>query len=330
MKTYPLTFTLLAAALLSAACTSTPTTSLLDQARSDYQAVQNSPLASIYAPLENKQAGDALALANGAFERHEGQEKIDQLAYVAQQKITLTRESIKQKSAEAEIAQAGKQRDQMLLDQRTAEADKSKLSAKIARNEANDAKRSTQIALNEANDAKLSTQIALNEAAIAKQGAEASQADAAGAQRLAQEAQARSAQLEAQLSALAAKKTAHGMVITLSDVLFGTDLARLNADGMRSAQKLVTLLQDNPQRTVLVEGFTDSTGSASHNQDLSERRANAVRSALVGMGVAQERIAIHGYGEEFPVAANNSSANRQLNRRVEIVLSDDQGTIIPR
>jgi outer membrane protein OmpA-like peptidoglycan-associated protein len=302
MKTFTLPLTLLAAALLSAACTTAPTTSLLDQTRNDYRMLQSNPMTATYAPLEAKQAGDALTLANGAADQRASQEKIDQLAYLAQQKIALTQEAIKQKSAEAEIAQAGKDRDQMLLDQRTAEADRSKLNAKIARNEASDAKRNTQVAL--------------NEAANAKQGAI--------------EAQAHSAQLEAQLSALAAKKTAHGIVITLGDVLFGTDLARLNVDGMRSAQKLVTLLQDNPQRTVLVEGFTDSTGSAAHNQDLSERRANAVRSALVDMGVAQQRIAVHGYGEELPVAANNSAANRQLNRRVEIVLSDDQGVLTPR
>jgi outer membrane protein OmpA-like peptidoglycan-associated protein len=332
MKTIPLklSMTLLAVALLGAACSSAPTTSLLDRARSDYHAVQSSPMAATYAPLETKQAGDALALANVAADQHASQEKIDQLAYVAQQKISLTREIIKQKSAEAEIAQAGKQRDQMLLEQRTAEADKSKLNAQIARNEASDAKRNTQLAQNDAANAQRNTQLALNEAAKAKQGAQLAQADAAGAQRLAQEAQARSAQLEAQLSELAAKKTARGDVITLGDVLFGTDLARLNSDGMRNAQKLVTLLQDNPQRTVLIEGFTDSTGSAAHNQDLSERRANAVRSALVEMGVAQERIAIHGYGEELPVAANDTAAHRQLNRRVEIVLSDDKGTVIPR
>ena len=165
----------------------------------------------------------------------------------------------------------------MLLEQRTAEADKSKLNAQIARNEASDANRNSQVAQNEAANAQRNTQLALSEAAKAKQGAQVAQADAAGAQRLAQEAQARSAQLEAQLSELAAKKTACGDVITLGDVLFGTDLARLNADGMRNAQKLVTLLQDNPQRTVLVEGFADSTGSAAHNQDLSERRANAAR-----------------------------------------------------
>jgi outer membrane protein OmpA-like peptidoglycan-associated protein len=316
MKTYSLPLTLLAVALLSAACTSVPANSLLDQARTDYRVVQSSPLAATYAPLETRQAGEALALANGAADQHASQEKIDQLTYLAQQKITLTREVIKQKSAEAAIAQAGKDRDQLLLDQRTAEADQSKLSAAIARNETSEAKRSTQVAL--------------AAAASAKQGAQAAQADAADSQRLAQEAQARSVQLEAQLSALAAKKTARGVVITLGDVLFGTDLARLNADGMRSAQKLVTLLQENPQRTLLVEGFADSTGSAPHNQDLSERRANAVRSALVDMGVARERIAIRGYGEEFPVVANDTAANRQLNRRVEIVLSDDKGSITPR
>ena len=90
------------------------------------------------------------------------------------------------------------------------------------------------------------------------------------------------------------------------------------------------VLQQNPQRTVLIEGFTDSTGSAEHNQDLSERRASAVRSALQLAGVNRDRIAIRGYGMSYPVAANDTAANRQLNRRVEIVLSDATGKIAPR
>jgi outer membrane protein OmpA-like peptidoglycan-associated protein len=120
------------------------------------------------------------------------------------------------------------------------------------------------------------------------------------------------------------------MVITLGDVLFGTDLARLNAEGMRTAEKLANVLQKNPQRTVLVEGFTDRTGTAAHNQDLSERRATAVRGVLQELGVARERVAIRGYGETYPIAANDTAQNRQLNRRVEIVLSDDTGKISPR
>jgi len=104
----------------------------------------------------------------------------------------------------------------------------------------------------------------------------------------------------------------------------------LNPDGMRTAQKLADVLQQNPQRTVLVEGFTDSTGAADHNQALSERRATAVQTALQDLGVARTRVAIRGYGESHPVASNDSAQSRQLNRRVEIVLSDDSGKVMAR
>ena len=85
-----------------------------------------------------------------------------------------------------------------------------------------------------------------------------------------------------------------------------------------------------PKRTALVEGFTDSTGSDATNQTLAARRAESVQAALVGMGVTRERIAAKGYGEAFPVASNATTDGRQLNRRVEIVLSDDSGKIAPR
>lgn len=296
MKKIIVTPTLLVIAALVGACSSMPrTTSLLDQTRSDYIAAQNNPNVANYAPLEMKQAGEALQQANAAADHKDSAEKVDKLAYLAKQKIALTLEVAKQKSAEANVASAGKERDQIRLEQRTNEADQAKANAEQSR---------------------LATQVA--------QGATAE------AQRKTQEAQARTAQLETQLADLAAKKTERGMVITLGDVLFGTDLARLNPDGMRTAQKLADVLQQNPQRTVLVEGFTDSTGAATHNQALSERRATAVRSALQEMGVSRERVAIRGYGATYPVAANDTAQNRQLNRRVEIVLSDASGKVAQR
>lgn len=296
MKKYYATPIILAIAALVGACSSGPgTTSLLDQTRSEYRMAQSNPNVANYASLEMKQAGDALAQANAAASGNDSAEKIDKLAYLARQKIALTQEVAKQKSAEAEVVSAGKQRDQIRLDQRTTEADQAKASAE---------------------QSKVAAQVA--------------QGEAAAAQRKTQEAQARAAQLEAQLADLAAKKTERGMVITLGDVLFGTDLARLNVEGMRTAEKLANVLQKNPQRTVLVEGFTDSTGTAAHNQDLSERRATAVRGALQELGVARERVAIRGYGEAYPIAANDTAQNRQLNRRVEIILSDDTGKISPR
>ena len=300
----------LAIAALMAGCSSTPkSTSQLEQARSEYLVAQANPNVATYAPLEMKQASDAMAQANEAANDRDSEDKINNLAYLAKQKIALTQEVTKRKVAEAEVASAGKERDQMRLDSRTNEANAAKLSAERA---------------------TLTAQQAQSDAAAAQRAAQQSQMDAANAQRQTQDAQARNAQLEAQLADLAAKKTARGMVITLGDVLFGTDLSRLTPDGMRSAQKLADVLQQNPQRRVLIEGFADSTGAADYNQALSERRATAVRTALLDMGVARERIEVRGYGESFPVAANDSAGNRQLNRRVEIVLSDDSGKVNAR
>jgi outer membrane protein OmpA-like peptidoglycan-associated protein len=310
MKTYYTTPVLVAIAALVVACGSVPnSTSLLDQARSDYAVAQNNPNVSSYAPLELKQAGDALNQANVAANDNASAEKIDKLAYLAKQKIALTQEVAKQKSAESDIANSSKERDQVRLDQRTNEANAANISA-------DKANQLTLFAQSNAIQAQRQTEIARIEAATS--------------QRQTQDAQARSAQLEAQLADLAAKKTERGMVVTLSDVVFGTDLARLSSDGMRTAQKLADILQQNPQRNVLIEGFTDSTGSAAHNQELSERRADAVRSALQDLGVASGRITTRGYGEFHPMASNDTAANRQLNRRVEIILSDDKGTVIAR
>ena len=300
----------LAVALLVGACSSAPkTTGLLDQTRSDFRTAQNDPKVATNAPLELKQAGDALAQANAAATDNDSDEKIDKLAYVAKQKIALTQEIAKKKTAEAEVANAGQERDQMRLAQRT--------------NEANMAK-------NSAEQSQAAAQVAQAQALAAQQQTQIAQDQAAAAQRTTQDAKARATQLEAQLADLAAKQTARGMVITLGDVLFGTDLARLNAEGMRTAQKLANVLKENPQRSVLVEGFADSTGASAYNQALSERRAGAVQSALLELGVARERVALRGYGESYPIAANDTAPNRQLNRRVEIVLSDDTGKISNR
>ena len=312
-----LTPTVLAIVALLAACGSTPkSTSMLEQSRSDYRLAQANPNVAVYAPLELKQAGDALAQANEAANGRDSDEQIDKLAYLARQKIALTQEVTKQKMAEADVANAGKERDQILIDQRTNEAnaariraDQSKQAALLAQN---DAARAQQAA----SQAQLQTQLAQN--------------DADNAKRLAQESQLRNAQLEAQLAELAAKKTERGMVITLGDVLFGTDLASLTSTGQVTAQKLAKILELNPQRTVLVEGFADSTGDAAYNQQLSERRANSVQSALHEMGIGRGRVSIRGYGESYPVVSNDSASNRQLNRRVEIVLSDESGRVNPR
>ena len=310
MKTYRNTSLAACVLILLGACASGPaSTSLLEQARMDYARAQGNPRIATYAALEMQSATEALGAANTAASKHESIGELDRLAYMARQKIAIATEVARRKSAESDIANAALQRDQVRLDQRTMEADQARMKAQ---------------------DAERSAQAARNDASLATQQKEIAQQNTAEAQRLTDEANARNSALEEQLAAMSAKKTERGLVITLGDVLFGTDLSRLNADGMQMAQRLAKVLQNNPKRTVLVEGFTDSTGTAQHNQALSERRANAVREALLELGVAGERVAFRGYGESQPVAANDTAQNRQLNRRVEIVLSDDSGVVRPR
>src|SRR5690606_4156175 len=152
------------------------------------------------------------------------------------------------------------------------------------------------------------------EAERAKRDAEAAQAAAQQAQAQAQAAQQqnavlaeRAAQLEGLLNDIQAVKTERGYVVTIGDVLFATDQATLNPNGTSTLRKLADVMTQNPNRSVLVEGFTDSTGSASYNQDLSQRRANAVATALTQMGVSRDRISMKAYGQAFPVASNDNA-----------------------
>jgi outer membrane protein OmpA-like peptidoglycan-associated protein len=285
------------------ACSTVPTTTpTLDEARADFVAANNNPQVATYAPNEFKQASDALDRANQAAAKRESLDTIDRLAYVAKQRIATAQEVAKSKAAEADIANASRERDRVQLEARTAEADRAKRDAASAQ----------------------------AQAAAAQAQAQDAQAQAAAAQQQAAQQADRAAHLEALLAELHAQKTERGMVVTIGDVLFATDRAELNANGMATVRKLAEIMMQNPDRTVMVEGFTDSTGRASHNKDLSERRAASVAQALVSLGVPRERIGMRGYGEAFPVAPNNTAANRQLNRRVEIVLSNEGATIPPR
>jgi len=297
------TMSLLAAAVLAVACASAPiTTPTLDQARADFVAANNNPQVSQYAPNEFRQASEALDQANAAAARRESLNDVDRLAYVAKQRIATAMEVAKGKAAEADIADASRQRDQVRLEARTAEADRAKREAEAA-----------QAA-----------------AAQAQAQAQAAQQQAAATQEQNAALMQRAAVLEALLVELQAVKTERGYIVTIGDVLFATDKATLTPNGMSTLRKLADVMQQNPNRTVLVEGFTDSTGSSSYNQELSQRRAEAVASALSSMGVPRDRIAMKAYGEAFPVASNNSASERQRNRRVEIVLSNEGASIPAR
>ena len=131
-------------------------------------------------------------------------------------------------------------------------------------------------------------------------------------------------QLQEQLNA---KQTERGSVVTFGNVLFDLDKADLKPAAHSEVRKLARFLEEHPERKVLIEGFTDSTGSDSYNLQLSQARADSVRHALVQAGVDASRIQTVGLGKAHPVSDNNSPASRAMNRRVEVTISHDDANV---
>jgi outer membrane protein OmpA-like peptidoglycan-associated protein len=132
----------------------------------------------------------------------------------------------------------------------------------------------------------------------------------------------KAAELQREIDAMHAQSTDRGVVLTLGDVLFETGKADLKAGTIADLTQLVTFLNKYPERTVTIEGHTDSVGSEDFNLGLSQRRAESVRSYLMQQGIDGSRITTKGMGESVPVAANDSAGGRQQNRRVEVIVSN--------
>ncbi|AAV82403.1 OmpA family protein [Idiomarina loihiensis] len=103
-----------------------------------------------------------------------------------------------------------------------------------------------------------------------------------------------------------------------SNITFATGSANISQSFNPVLDDVARVLKKYEKTTMLIEGHTDSTGSAEYNQQLSLNRANAVRNNLVGNGVDSRRVTTEGYGESMPVADNDTESGRQLNRRVEL------------
>jgi outer membrane protein OmpA-like peptidoglycan-associated protein len=137
------------------------------------------------------------------------------------------------------------------------------------------------------------------------------------------QASEQAARLQGEIEKLKATPTPRGLLLTLGDVLFDTGKADLKPGASTKLDQLAQFLKEHPDRRVQIEGFTDSVGSDAYNQELSQRRADAVKAALLARGLDPSRIATEGYGKAYPVASNSDSGGRQLNRRVEVVIGND-------
>lgn len=309
---------LLAAALaLLGACSSVPSANpTLERALSEHAAARANPQTTALAAPEMVLADKALGAAQAAWAAQAEPAEVDHLAYLARQRVAIASTLGTQRSAEAQVAQADGQRDKLQLAARTEEADS-------AQRQAQSAQQQTAVAQGQADAAQ-------RQAAQSQGRADAAQRQSAASQQQASSAQAANRSLEAQLQDMKARQTPRGMVVTIGDLLFDTNRSELKPGGLRSVEKLAAFLVQYPQRNAMIEGFTDSTGGDDLNQALSERRALAVRQAMVQLGVSADRLTSQGHGEGYPVASNDNMAGRQMNRRVEVVLSGDGGAVAPR
>ena len=136
------------------------------------------------------------------------------------------------------------------------------------------------------------------------------------------DAEKRAADAQAELARLAAvKEEARGLVITLSgSVLFASSKSELLPAAQSRLNQVAEALMATKERKLTVEGHTDSQGSSSYNQVLSQRRADAVRSYIISRGYPAELIQAQGIGKDRPVADNGNPEGRANNRRVEIIV----------
>jgi len=148
------------------------------------------------------------------------------------------------------------------------------------------------------------------------------------AERLRQQAEQAQQQLRQQLLEqfnliLETRDTARGLIVNMSDVLFDFNKYTLRPAAREKLAKISGIILSHPGLKLEVDGYTDSVGSDDYNMKLSEQRAGAVRDYLTGQGLAGDNVTALGFGKENPVASNDTSAGRQKNRRVEMVVSGD-------
>jgi len=282
-------------ALLLAACatTSPESESALEQARAAVQRLEAQPMASQTAGKALQDARDALGNAEAAERAKRPPEEVIHLSYLARRDADIGEAVIAEQASRTAMAQAQAQRERVLLDAREREA-----------------------------------ALARQQAAQSQQQAQLSQQNAQLSAQQAQEAQQQARDAQQQLEALQAKQTDRGMILTLGNVLFDTNEDTLKPGADEIVSRLSQFLQKHPEVKVRIEGHTDSTGSASYNESLSQRRADAVAMALEHRGIPQSQIQAVGRGMSAPVAGNDTSAGRQQSRRVEIIFSDTQGQFV--
>lgn len=320
--------TLVLSATLLTACVAPPKKDLaLERVRHELDSLKSNPELSGYAPLAVGEAERALRNAELATG-----DKLYRayLVYMADRRIQIARTMAEREQHEKMAADLENAHSAMLIKASQLEADRARMEAEQARllvatttEEAERARRERAAALEKEAESARAAKLAEEEADQARRLAETRASEAEFARREAELASQQISSLTRQLENLQLRQTESGVVVTLGDVLFASGETQLLESALSSLEEVVDLLQTEPDKKIRVEGHTDARGSAEANQDLSQKRADSVREALISLGVAEERITALGMGEDFPIASNDDEAGRAQNRRVDVILLDN-------
>ena len=319
---------------VTAACASNAPNASLESARVVVNQTAGNPEVVRRAPLELKAARDTIDRADGVWRSDRDEGEVNHLAYLATQRAEVARNLARSRQVDEDVKDANSAGDKLRLEARTREAEKARMDATAAQIQTLTAQAQARQSQTDAANAQQNAVAATRMAAADRAQSIAAQ-DAAAAERLRAEqaagtanaAQERVRQLEAQLRDIEGKQTERGLLVTLGDVLFAFNKAELTPQAGPRLDKLASFLKQFPQRKLLVEGYTDAVGSDAYNMELSERRAEAIREALVARGVDTTRVVTKGYGKAYPVADNASVDGRAVNRRVEVVIADENGNL---
>jgi len=314
--------------VLLSACTAAPKKDLaLERVREELDNLKSHPELAGYASPALGEAERALRKAEMAV----GDDLYrSYLVYMADRRIQIARTMAEREQYEKTLDQLEDERSNMLIKASQQEADNARMEAERARllvattsEDAQRAKEEKETAQQKEAESARAAQLSAEEADQARRLAESRASEAEFARREADLASQQVTSLTRQLENLQLRETESGVVVTLGDVLFASGQAQLVEGGRSSLEEVVDLLQTEPDKKIRVEGHTDSRGDADANLLLSEQRAQAVREALISLGVASERVSALGMGEDFPIASNEDEDGRARNRRVDVILLDN-------
>ncbi len=299
-----------------------------EQVRLELDSVRNDPVIQRYAPEELRRA--SLTMRELELVQGRKEEKRAHLVYLIERYIDIARARASERNEQTVLLELQREYDKTLLqaslhetEMARREAERLRASNIVQQEETRRALASAQAAQNEADEVSRRNEEIKQEAEQARRLAAARAEQAELARKEAELASATADALRQQLESMEAESTNRGLLFTLGDVTFEKSKAEIRPEAIESLEKLVTAINENPDRRVSIEGHTDSTGSESFNISLSQRRADNVKKALIERGISASRMDAVGLGEEFPVADNATDTGRQRNRRVDVIILND-------